>query len=680
MTQHHDDKDETLQELAEAHGMPIVDLLLSIEKSQARRGKDLSVIQNLKCFTLERCRKRKRSPSDRDPELEDSKSRFSLRRPDEDINAYKNHEYVAVSWAWRLHAGDKEAGKSQVYEVQTRDRARCWPTRIRDRVLDRVRSYMGHHGVKSLWIDRHSIPQKACKFWRHCDHDSCIQKQESLEAMDLVYKYSNHPVGLLELQIETQGDLDHLALLVDQMLVDETPLGQHFQLSDSAQLPAVRRTLHLVHRIISDTWWRRAWIFQENYRAGTGMTLLIGHSPDLEEAKWSHGTFGRVRGELCLNSVDFSYEVTKLCLAMQGLDHLTEKDGEIIQDILSAAGKYTIMLPGSRSMSSSIIADLEQRDVEDPWDRLAITANCCQYSIRLDEERLKDEEQSLSLAMLAMYLLNGEILDNSDRRPYRGQVPNMTVSSFLKALSFDGFYAPGDKCSLSFNKGCRFTEVDLTPAGIRTKGHLWRLGDIIETADFSDDLRRIQPPHGTLGLHERKRLQQLASQLKALSHDHLAGLFEEYLDRDARSGGDAEFWQETFSQSSMRTMAKELVRAIDQGRILRLGTLVGLEDASAVFIWDEEDEDQKPTRDGVSSPYVFTASWPRDESSEDYDANDLDRHVSLEVVVSRTSTERTKGLPQLFTKRWLTGLCFFAGCWRQKVIFPWPRELKSIAP
>jgi hypothetical protein len=44
------------------------------------------------------------------------------------------------------------------------------------------------------------------------------------------------------------------------------------------------------------------------------------------------------------------------------------------------------------------------------WDTLAITANTCTYRTRLDVQSLADEGRSLSICLLAQFLLNGEII------------------------------------------------------------------------------------------------------------------------------------------------------------------------------------------------------------------------------------------------------------------------------
>jgi hypothetical protein len=171
-------------------------------------------------------------------------------------------------------------------------------------------------------------------------------------------------------------------------------------------------------------------------------------------------------------------------------------------NILSKAGKYTLLLKRSDYMFSTIFADIEKRDVKIPWDRLVIGANCCQYPIRLDIGQLQQRGYSLSLSMLTMCLLNGEILyNNGEAEPTHTVVPRMAVSRYLKDQFFDAFIPPGVEYSLTFNKACRFIDVELRASGVMTKGHLWKLGRIIRTAEFSSRLPWIEELYGSLKLH-----------------------------------------------------------------------------------------------------------------------------------------------------------------------------------
>ncbi|KAL2126603.1 hypothetical protein VTI74DRAFT_561 [Chaetomium olivicolor] len=78
---------------------------------------------------------------------------------------------------------------------------------------------------------------------------------------------------------------------------------------------------------------------------------------------------------------------------------------------------------------------------------------------------------------------------------------------------------------------------------------------------------------GELYIKFRKRLAQLARELRSLSHIPLASSIETYLHLDASSNGSNRFWWTAFPREYMRMAAERLVKAIDGGKPLRLGSL-----------------------------------------------------------------------------------------------------------
>ncbi|KAH8797666.1 hypothetical protein F5884DRAFT_825552 [Xylogone sp. PMI_703] len=525
------------------------------------------------------------------------------------------------------------------------DKITFYRSSVRDCVFDRVSKYIHGLDLKLMWIDRHSIRQQTACQNAVCSHISCTQKREALQVMDLVYKLSNYPVAILGRPIKSRYELVILANILEGKLVTRNPDVRQSRLS----------------RGITYEYWTRAWTFQENHRSRTKMTLLVRHSPYLESLKRQCRVFGDISGELSIKSVKFSEEATRICLAIQRNRVRTGETRKMINHVLQATGKYTILLDDSSPMYPSIIEDIEKRGVSNSWDRLAITANCCQYSIRLNTEGLRQQAYSLSLSMLVMSLLNSEILDNGSVKATHQAISQMTVSKFLGVQFFNGFHAPRAKKSLTFNKECRLISVKLMADGVMTEGHLWRLGRMIPTMKFT-----YQLPY-------------LANYLENLSYSHISNQIKEYLDYESFDNHDFRFWDMTFPESYIRMMAMELVSAIDDKKTLKLGSLwEPLEtdsSYSAIFIWDREGEINPSQR--PSKAFVFTASRPKKPRSKQHDANDIDRHVSLEVRYAGLMSNR---VPRLYVKRWVLGMCFFRGCPRMDVSFPWLPDLKAIDP
>ncbi|KFA69199.1 hypothetical protein S40285_00068 [Stachybotrys chlorohalonatus IBT 40285] len=545
-----DDAEKSLEQIAHCQGTSIVSLLMDIQKSTFKQEIFTPFLENLYCLKRDQ-------PQAKSLHLEK-------------INARKNHKYVALSYTWSepMYEDLEQGG----YEVRSRRKGRIYfdPSMVKDCIFDRIFGYMQKFGLHHLWIDQHSIPQKACEI--ECHHWRCNQKRKGLNAMDLVYRLSHHPVALLATTIENQHDLQLLGHILGGGLVENGERERHFKFSEGTTQEVIETAVELLKKMTGDRWWTRGWIFQESYRSGAEMKLLVRHASGLETLKLSIGKslFGELFGELCINLVDFSYQATRLCLAFKTMWPPQPQAQDAIQQILTTAGRYTLLLEEHESMSPTIISDIGRRDLEHQWDRLTIVANCCQYSTRLKIRELQQKDQSLSLSMLALWLLNGEIFYNKGDT---GPLSKMNVLDFLTSHSFKGFYAPLSRRSLSFNKGCRFPYVKLTRDGVSTKGHLWKLGKRISSSEIHrqsscEDKRR----QGNLRPEVRRRLTQLADLLRNRGYSELEHQLRTFLKRNMRDGSDGSSAR-TFAGKYMQMMAEEVADAISEGLTLRLACL-----------------------------------------------------------------------------------------------------------
>jgi hypothetical protein len=662
MNEDDNDSGATMEQIACDYGSSVVDLLIDIQESRYLQETHIPFIRHLNCLETN-----ERQPT-------------NLSR--KQVNAFNNGEYVALSYTWQ--ASDHEDSTSGLYQIQNKDRHRKTfdPSEVRNCVFDRILKYMQKCKIRLLWIDSHSLCQAVCQE-TDCNHEECKENRRGIEVMDLVYKFSRHPVALLSTPIKSRRKLQTLKRILNGDLVSYNQSGSGFRLSRKTNRQEVEEAIELLNELTRDPWWKRGWIFQEGYRAGRALSLLIPHSPDLKGLKQSLGydLFKNIRGELCINATDFSYETTKLCLAYGTIKNPPPTSTNKIKEIIETAGRYTLLLGKHLSMSPTIFSDINKRELKRHWDQLAIAANCCQYSTRLNVQELKRKGHSFSLSKLALCLLNGELLRND---VVIGNPSQMTVLKFLSSQTFGGFYAPMGQRSLSFNKGCRLTDVELTRNGILTKGHLWKLGTVIRPQDIRRRLSWVAKPRGILRLDQRKRLAQLARTLRDFGYNPLAGQIWGFLDRDASKSGDPGS-SDSFADSYMTTMASELADAIDGGLPLRLACIdcpEGRSEYGAIFLCEDdamEDISHAPNTRYRVPQHVFTASAPRREGTATHAHNDLDRHVSLKVKRVGSIRETGQSIPRLQIRSWTLGLCFFRGVERTTVLFPWPPGFKAIA-
>ncbi|KAK0704081.1 hypothetical protein B0T26DRAFT_733858, partial [Lasiosphaeria miniovina] len=337
---------------------------------------------------------------------------------------------------------------------------------------------------------------------------------------------------------------------------------------------------------------------------------------------------------------------------------------KVLHRILHQAGRYQYLLTCSQPMTLRIISDIDQKSITKPWDMLAIVANSCGYAIRFNAEKLKRSEASLSLSILAQCLLNGEVLHNGrhNGRPPIPKAADLTVPKYLERALFSGFYRNTPKYNLILNKSCRFIDTSFSESGIHTHGHIWKLRKVIDTCNWPVQDAWVDVPHGKLELIQRKRLTYMAKWLEGERYGSLADSIRDYLSRDTKLAG-----------------VSEVADVIERGDSLALGCLWDTSSPEryspymAVFICDD-----RGGYDNDGEAFAFTASRPEDASSDKFDLNDLDRHVSFEVAMEGKVQGQNRLVPTLRIIRWLPGMCFFRGVHREEVVFPWPSDLKGI--
>ncbi|KAJ1326873.1 HET domain-containing protein [Microdochium nivale] len=685
-----DDKDQTLLQLSQRHGIPIISQLVSIaDKGNQREHKRLlSFVTSLECL------------QPRGQQL----TRAS-------INAVQHPDYVALSYTWDASEHeDPRSGRFQVQDWGGAEKA-LLPSTVRNCVLDRVSRYMKHISIRYLWIDAHCIRQPDCKLDDCESHPECVEQRDAVQVMDLVYQLSRHPVALLGRKVDSSTDLDLLHRILAGSLVTDADERSYRLASTTADgRRKARLALQLLDWIMADSWWQRAWTFQENYRAGERMCLLVPHDRDLELQKRRLGDFGTVPGEICISSVGLSVQATRLCMAMR---QRTDKSGPTraelgqINHVMRAFSRYARVLDRSRPTTPVIVADVEARGVTKVWDRLAIVANCCKYPTRLDSASLRKQRHSPSLSMLAMCLLNGEILDNRDESC--GAAPmlpvEMTASKFLETQMFAQFLVPTSHgSSTRFIKRCRLTNVSLEAEGIVTRGSLWRLSTESITSSQLDSCEGLGGESARCGHFKPRhwrRLLQLVTHLYNEGHGYLAGCLRAYLEEQSLG-----MIHTTPAQKFRFTMVHEIATAmLRRDVLLRLGTLWNEVEVvnghsapyRAIFILPQHHislshaEDGHPLRQH-DLPMVFTSFSEDTDSAGGADSwqhpgdpSDRYCHVSLAVVADEVPSQEWRlGLitsPRLRVSGWMHGICFPEGDLRiTRVVLPWPRSLVGVEP
>ncbi|KAH8693457.1 hypothetical protein GQ44DRAFT_832700 [Phaeosphaeriaceae sp. PMI808] len=360
------------------------------------------------------------------------------------------------------------------------------------------------------------------------------------------------------------------------------------------------------------------------------------------------------------------------------------------KEILEKVAKYNILykyqyssaVKLQRSMTISILTDLNRRHFTYRTDLLPIVANLCAYDVRFATKEEGFKRQSLSMSILALYIANGELLGNF----CRADMLKHNVFDFLKENSVQ-ICAPLPDGELTLIKHCRLSVLDLSPVGVHTQGVLWRLGDVIaprciprsSCATTSISYQRDLFRNG-LNDYQRDRLADLLSALNEWPrfskrrYQCVINDLKNYL-YSTKSSPKYDDWP---SKHSMNAMASGVVDAMDTRKYLQFARPVGRSPGSgrgipyrAIFVRDRGDLQNV----GSTSAYIFT-SWSRTNkhNKDEMQCRKIARYVSLEVGVDEEVSNETV---KLRSKKWVNGLCFFEGEKKFPFVFEWPDLLSQ---
>lgn len=562
--------------------------------------------------------------------------------------------YVAVSYSSEATSpGSNVTGGYEFYTLSHQ----CLTSEVRDDILRRVIRYCRYVGIPDFWVDK--------------DCQNPGEHQIVMDSMDLVYSQSKFPLGVLDILLG-QEELDLLhALLSGSLVLDRNEDGDQTGVPVlTCNSTSTESTLKLLSHVRKDRWWTRAWIFQEEYLGGLQMKLLIRHEPDAIKRE-SHD-FGTLDGEICMSACHFREEATRFLLAVSRDDTRHDSLEHGPESLLEVFGKYNVLYylgerHANRAMSSRIFTDVWQREVTEPYDRLPVVANACDYAYRFSASALQEKygnTDKLNACALTMYLRNGEVI--TDAEEITSLPDPADLSSYLERISFKNFDPPVYGKQLTWLKRCRFSDVRLRKCGIETKGYLWRKYESIDTSNCG---RRRHPPQlgrptwdkRLMDCH-RDRLLDLADYLFECDGEFRAKrrIAARYLREFVQEDSGAEHPLDS-PKTYMNQMAKKIVQAIYKGDQLVIADLGKFKEAVAIFVSPRE----------MKLLWAFT-SWHNDLKPDD-DGRRRVRHLSLHVEIDDSNDV----LPHMRNKGWVNGLAFFKKVPVSNVVVRWPEAWKN---
>ena len=410
-------------------------------------------------------------------------------------------QYIAVSWRWTTGKQPPQWGcdvrESYDYRIQRPGR-KPHKSQFPDHFFDRVIMYAQSWSINRLWIDKESIYQED-------DEDRNL----GVQIMDAVYEGSYLSVGLLTTPLMHQKEIDLLDELLSGLIVQNPPddrgTPKYWAFTKEKRLLRVQT---LILRILSDPRWSRGWIFQEDHLSSDRMRLMIPHSEGL---KVDDGLWDNIPGNLIIDLPVFRKAVTRFCMASSENPHRWP-----ISEMLGKAKQYNMFnqrsynacphprdshlriwtdgdMGGTKmnqsdnyasgttypSTTLSILDDICHRDVEIKEDRIAIMANACKFSRRLDISKSSrlviSETYSLSAILLTLMLINGEIMETNQHRVRSHQtLMDYTLRQYLEEVQYQ-FNSPRLKYEQSFIDHCRLKESTINQRGVEVPGFLFKL-------------------------------------------------------------------------------------------------------------------------------------------------------------------------------------------------------------
>ena len=599
-----------------------------------------------------------------------------------ELRHHTSDEYIAISCPWHLPGHDTVSGR-YVFVPEQPPGVIMPPDIVLDRILN-FKSCNPDYLHTPFWIDKICINQ-----------DASDEKEIAVHSMDLVYQYSGRKVvtdglerwigcslGLLFVEVKTVAELTILRRLLDSKIAENIDNEPRLlvPVEDAVSV------LDLIEKILSDNWWRRAWIFQEEFLASRHMILLLPCTLDrtgLFENEDGVDRFGKTAGEIEVWPLNFRTQVTIFCLALyRNIDKVGQAR---CSEILRYARRYTFLYrskyeasPSSavNAMSLAIFEDISTRGITVPSDILAISANCCRYVTRLNSQILNDINDSLSIAILTLFVMNGEIMRHDVQRE---AILEQTVFECLRTAKLP-VHPPLSAGELIFIKICRFPVVAMTSSGLVVRGVLSRLDKKIKVRVLTSDQElywKTDDPTqtNTLNEAERRLLKALAKHLYDLQRIHGQGgdalhkKVTEFLnDREAENtaGRIPQYWS---LQHIQVMMAKAVCRAIAEGRVLWLSRLHVPRKWTpwlGIFIADDPIDVS-----GIIS-FAFTAR------GNDHELKDRGAKLARKNTwISSLEVRFNPATDQVMPKKWMNGLDFFNNKEHPRsFVIPWPKWMQ----
>ncbi|KAL9097910.1 MAG: hypothetical protein Q9165_000236 [Trypethelium subeluteriae] len=224
--------------------------------------------------------------------------------------------------------------------------------------------------------------------------------------MDLVYQRAVECLGLLDVHITDQRHIDALNAMFD---------------GEDISGDLIHALADVLELILSDRWFTRAWILQESLTGAVQMTLQMKCDPSLEKGAFMESMFSLLSEYLEIELTQLhAYLSMWLPTTVESMTTDSTIEPAVADRLTNIMEKWFGLLPpqvpvdyeGNRRLAcnaAAAVSYLSRRENTVISDRIAIMANLCDYTKRLDTAELDRLGYNFSLCAFVLSTMNGDI-------------------------------------------------------------------------------------------------------------------------------------------------------------------------------------------------------------------------------------------------------------------------------
>ncbi|KAI3328794.1 hypothetical protein F4824DRAFT_506123 [Ustulina deusta] len=306
--------------------------------------------------------------------------------------------------------------------------------------------------------------------------------------------------------------------------IDVRSYKEHHNLSNELLRDGGRLLMEGLELLLSDKWFRRAWILQEASLTNS-LYLVVHSSPEL-----SRPSTIAVPNNILINERLIRTKITTLFGGMGMAEQQPRIQNDIWERFRRAVHDFHYSHPYSTvSNAAESVTLLATRDNTICSDRLAILANMCDYRFRIDTRNLQEAKYSLSAAVFTLALMNGDLslLEGFyQTRPQKREVELNCYPDHFSWLPPDLAILEEVQFPKTIEADCRLIDSILTPHGLLWSGFCWDVDTHLVFPELQAGYKRFLSNNGKIEMEYSDYRRFFWDLLMELNSRNLSGLVD----------------------------------------------------------------------------------------------------------------------------------------------------------